>query len=94
MRLIDADKIVYTEYVNGDITVSKEKIDKMPTIEAEPVKHGINLSCSSLFECSLCHWSDGDTLTNDTGTYNYCPNCGAKMDGKGEKGNERARKIN
>ncbi len=32
MRLIDADNITYTEQVNGEITVSKEEIQKMPTI--------------------------------------------------------------
>lgn len=31
MRLIDADSIKFTEYVNGDITVSKEEIQKIPT---------------------------------------------------------------
>lgn len=31
MRLIDADSIKFTEYINGDITVSKEAIEKMPT---------------------------------------------------------------
>ncbi|MCR2050950.1 hypothetical protein NSB25_27390 [Acetatifactor muris] len=32
MRLIDADGIKYTEQINGEITVSKEEIQKMPTI--------------------------------------------------------------
>lgn len=31
MRLIDADSIKFTECINGDITVSKEAIEKMPT---------------------------------------------------------------
>lgn len=31
MRLIDADSIKFTTYINGDITVSKEAIKKMPT---------------------------------------------------------------
>ncbi len=30
MRLIDADGIKYTEQVNGEVTVSKEEIQKMP----------------------------------------------------------------
>lgn len=37
MRLINADTIKYTSYVNGDITVSKENIDNMPTVEAIPI---------------------------------------------------------
>lgn len=31
MRLIDADAIKYTEYINGDITVSKEEIERQQT---------------------------------------------------------------
>lgn len=31
MRLIDADKIKFTEYINGDVTVSKQAIHNMPT---------------------------------------------------------------
>ena len=30
MRLIDADRIKYTEQVNGEVTVSKDEIQKMP----------------------------------------------------------------
>ena len=32
MRLIAADKIKFTEYINGDVTVSKEEIQNMPTV--------------------------------------------------------------
>ena len=51
---------------------------------AAPVVHGKNLKeeWPSLFECSICHWSCWDTYCGDTDTYNYCPNCGAKMDGE------------
>lgn len=34
---------------------------------------------NSAFECSVCEFSDWDTLTSDDGQYNYCPKCGAKM---------------
>lgn len=51
--------------------------------EENAPKEGTNLNAEwpSLFECSVCHWSDGDTYTGDTSTYNFCPNCGAKMKG-------------
>jgi predicted RNA-binding Zn-ribbon protein involved in translation (DUF1610 family) len=46
------------------------------------VVHGHNIKDhDSAFECSVCGWEDWDTLTADTSKYNYCPNCGAKMDG-------------
>ena len=50
-----------------------------PTVE---IVHGRNLKedWPSLFECSICNWSCSDTYYGDTGNYNYCPNCGAKMD--------------
>lgn len=31
MRLIDADKIKFIEYINGDVVVSKQAIQNMPT---------------------------------------------------------------
>jgi PHP family Zn ribbon phosphoesterase len=54
-----------------------------PTIEAEPVRHGRWVSDTGswlLGRCSQCReiysW---DSLAGS----NYCPNCGAKMDGGG-----------
>ena len=49
-----------------------------PTIDVAPVRHGwwimhddeFGLTC----ECSVCH-------IETMGDGNYCPNCGAKMDG-------------
>lgn len=52
----------------------------------EKVKHGFNVDgkSGSLFRCSECGWEDYDTLTATAEEYNYCPGCGAKMDGKKE----------
>ena len=61
-----------------------QSIKGTPTADVQPVVHGKNLKeeWPSLFECSVCHWSCWDTYCGDTDTYNYCPNCGATMDGK------------
>lgn len=61
----------------------KRLIDEAPSVDAVPVVHGYNVDREypSLFECSICHWSCNDTYYGDTEDYNYCPNCGAKMDG-------------
>ena len=70
-------------------------LDNTPTIEAEPVRHGrwVPLSYDGYadgypvydeWECSECHFAcegEGEPPLN------YCPNCGAKLDG-GEKKNE------
>lgn len=62
-------------------------LEQAKTVEAEPVRHGKwerieDYYDLSTIRCSLCHeeWSfdcmDDVELLN----YNYCPNCGAKMD--------------
>ena len=78
MRLIDALKVIneierFKGYLDDDIILRiKIAINRLPTIDAEPVRHGHwvvdedgNIKCS---ECG--HHSVGD---------NYCERCGAKM---------------
>ena len=36
-RYIDAEKIKYTEYINGDVTVSKDLVEKIPTADVVEV---------------------------------------------------------
>lgn len=60
-------------------------IDDAPTVDAEPVKHGrwipINTIHKWRFQCDQCkHYVDAGTDRN------YCPNCGAKMDGERREG--------
>lgn len=51
----------------------------LPIIEAEPVRHGHWVETKyPLFTCSECGAIYQDTEYG----YNYCPNCGAKMDGE------------
>ena len=47
---------------------------------AEKVGRNLKEDTPTLFECSICGWTDWDTITGDTDTYNYCPNCGARME--------------
>lgn len=91
MRLIDADALLdCIPYCDANCTSKISKvgaiadmvmlISEAPTIEAEPVVHGRwaedleDIICS---ECG-CSWN---LIDNCTETFNYCPNCGAKMDG-------------
>ena len=64
-----------------ELGIAFDVVDDFPTEDVQPVMHGKNLKeeWSSLFECSICHWSCWDTYCNDTSGYNYCPNCGAKL---------------
>lgn len=65
-------------------------IENAPKEDVVEVVHGYNkdFDYPSLFECSVCGWFDGDTYTGYTSEYNYCPNCGAKMDGERENNND------
>lgn len=87
-RLIDANALMdshFWESLTDDFDKVRAKIIVMsaPTVDAVEVVPGHNLRDHDYaFECSVCGWEDWDTLTADTSQYNYCPNCGAKMDGK------------
>lgn len=97
MRLIDRDMISRKAAVSriSDLIVLElrgeriptwnevyKALNDLPTVDAVPVKHGrwINIAngnCDDLCKCSECK----ETWLG-IGGYNYCPNCGAKMDGE------------
>ena len=96
MRLIDADAAIdryYAEYKKQDICDGGEDrdwlkrcIDEASIIEAEPVRHGrwVDRMVRD-WRCSECgepiykvRKVDGYCFDDKP---NYCPNCGAKMDG-------------
>ena len=90
MRLIDADAIfnckvlLVSDKTYDAVRAVIERIDNAPTVD--PVKHGHWIEVqrihekdhTAICECSLC----GDTVWVYDGqrAWNYCPNCGAKMD--------------
>ena len=86
-RLIDANAITYRMISYGgwggppDYVTDKDFIDEMPTVDAGEVVHGHWIWCGAdrwndAYACSVC-----GKMAMDDG--NYCPNCGAKMDGDG-----------
>lgn len=76
--ITDIDGNRWVPVLDRDLSTLKDKAQNI--VE---VVHGHNTyDHDSAFECSVCGFSDFDTLTADIHKYNYCPNCGAKMDGK------------
>lgn len=89
-RLIDADKLKnhYAWWENGtaEMTLAEAKlnfdiiIDVQPTVDAEPVRHGRWIEEIGMLLCSECGDSWGTETEQMIRSFNYCPNCGAKMD--------------
>lgn len=93
-RLIDADAVVSgvknRRIGQNDVIKFEHSIismlHMMQTIDAEPVRHGKWIKCDEdkwehiyALRCSKCN--GGYHLSHETTTaWNYCPNCGARMD--------------
>lgn len=86
-RLVDVDKLKDEVgnifwYEDEDMCKVLDLLDQAPTIE--PVKHGkwfidddFDSPNFGRYKCSECgEWNHDN--------YNYCPDCGAKMDGENE----------
>lgn len=93
MRLIDADELKKfpirldhydTEHGNKHfvygIEAVMEYVEELPTID--PVKHGRWVSVQK-DDDSVLIWKDRCSVCGVRGhiAYDYCPNCGARMDG-------------
>lgn len=90
-RLIDANELKakahHTDCIGEDLAVWASDIDEAHTVDAVPVVHGrwrrfINGDGEYKYLCGVCE----KVVTYEMGGSNYCPNCGAKMDGGNEDG--------
>ena len=90
MRLIDADALYEREYARlreGEVLEYFEPmdIDSMPTVEERKTGHWQSdvVVMRMVYTCSVC----GERSLYEEGDYdpvlsNYCPFCGAKMEGE------------
>lgn len=85
MRLIDAEELLTAFPLDDEPSLTKScvrmTIKHMPTIEAEPTRHGHWIykeycfpTAIAFYKCSVCGFTCGFDADN------YCPHCGAKMD--------------
>ena len=57
-------------------------INRQPVADVAPMRHGRwieqeKYTFGVMYDCSLC----GNRILDNGHSWNYCPNCGAKMDG-------------
>lgn len=93
MRLIDPDEIRFVlapiapflagGSVHYEIVAFQQEVDAIRRIEAEPVKHAHWIDQKhGVYKCSNCrNYLDFRGVNAGRGDANYCPNCGAEMDG-------------
>ena len=95
MRLIDADAL-HREFIDF-IRASNNKtpnwndavslVGSAPTVDAVQVKQGRWIKCThhhweDRYECSKCGYDTEVDTVMEKPIYNFCPYCGARMDGK------------
>ena len=80
------DAVLDVYYDTPDIDLSGEKFEaailKIPAADVAPVRHGRwvekeKYTFGIMYDCSLCE----NRILDNGHPWNYCPNCGAKMDG-------------
>lgn len=77
-------EMAYTMETETDAAVVLRMIDDAPTADVAPVRHARWLEgTDDTVVCPACgkRWNIFD---NDTQDFNYCPNCGCKMDGEND----------
>lgn len=59
-----------------------------PTVDAVPVRHGRWRNYEGMLTCSECGMEFYDDIMEYCGDHvpKFCPDCGARMDGKGNNG--------
>ena len=82
IKAADCEKYFYEHLDDVHIAAAMNAIDEMPAADVAPVRHGywckekrdvlIHWHCSA---CKECFYLDKPNAE-------YCPRCGAKMDGK------------
>ena len=87
MRLIDWDKVLEWMHKQKETTEQwsmriaiENYVDDMPTVDAEPIRHGHWEHGEDVFGM-YCQCSECGNQYYGSYEFKYCPNCGARMDG-------------
>ena len=74
--------MIHYGFKSPDMTVTEFVEDELPAADVAPVRHGQwiekeKYNFGIMYDCSLCE----DRILDNGHHWNYCPNCGARMDG-------------
>ena len=89
LELYRMDDPVLNENGHVPLPVIRQNIMDIPAADVTPVRHGRWEKQSGLYSCSECGMTCPYDVQADVIEYwacNYCPNCGAKMDGGADNG--------
>ena len=86
LELYRMDDPVLNKNGHVPLPVIRQNIMDIPAADVAPVRHGRwvekeKYTFGIMYDCSLCE----NRILDNGHPWNYCPNCGAKMDG-GENG--------
>ena len=94
-RHIDADKINYhflrvAGHPVPEMLATEFEINAIPTADVQEIIHarwvdGICTNCGVEKPIVIAYRGFSDIVYQYQGELNYCPNCGAKMDGGGDE---------
>lgn len=86
-RLINAQDAfnVLSDYYHHNSSTQhlalQEALNKVPTVDAEPVRHGEWIKDGHHIQCDSCGmWMCDMDREGDAIPKEFCPNCGARMD--------------
>ena len=91
-RLVWLKKDIHDEYSLGlydGCEYDTKLIDEIPTADVAPVRHGrwVSVPHKLARACSVCNRDEPYKFADiDADVYDYCPSCGAKMDGGADNG--------
>ena len=82
LKLYRIDDPVLNENGHVPLPVIRQNIMDIPAADVAPVRHGRwvekeKYTFGIMYDCSLCE----NRILDNGHPWNYCPNCGAKMDG-------------
>ena len=87
IKASECEKYFYEHLDDVHIAAAMNAIDEMPAADVAPVRHGrwIEECEESLYSCSACgtEWITIEGTPKENGM-DFCPHCGAKMDGDEE----------